>query len=164
MKFSREAKHLLSSPWRARRAFPHSTLLAIERAIEESERSHGAQIRFAVEGSLHGKRLLHGQSARERGLELFSILRMWDTELRNGVLIYVLLADHAVEIIADRGAHVKIGDSAWQDVCREMQTAFSRGEYRQGAVQGIRAISHHLGRHFPARKRDNELPDRPVVL
>jgi uncharacterized membrane protein len=164
VKFSREARHLLSSPWRARQAFPRSTLLAIERAIEESERSHGAQIRFAVEGSLHGRRLLHGQSARERGLELFSILRMWDTELRNGVLIYVLLADHAVEIIADRGAHAKIGDSPWQNVCREMQTAFSRGEYRKGAVEGIGAISQHLGKHFPARKRDNELPDRPVVL
>ena len=164
MNFSREAKHLLSSPWRARLAFPRSTLLAIERAIEESERSHGGQIRFAVEGSLHGKRLLHGQSARERGLEVFSILRMWDTELRNGVLIYVLLADHAVEIIADRGAHVKIGDSPWQEVCREMQTAFSRGEYRKGTVEGIGAISQHLGKHFPARKRDNELPDRPVVL
>jgi uncharacterized membrane protein len=164
MNFSREARHLLSFPWRARRAFPRSTLLAIERAIEESERSHGAQIRFAVEGSLHGKRLLHRQSARERGLELFSVLRMWDTELRNGVLIYVLLADQAVEIIADRGAHAKIGSPPWQEVCREMQTAFSRGDYRKGAVEGVHAISQHLGRHFPARKRDNELPDRPVVL
>jgi hypothetical protein len=160
----RTAKHLLTTPWRVRQAFPRPTLRAIERAIEESERSHDAEIRFVVEGSRHGARLLHGQSARERALELFSLLRMWDTEHRHGVLIYLLLADRAVEIIADRGAHAKIGAAPWQDVCREMQTAFSRGEYRTGAVEGIHALSRHLGKHFPARKRDNELPDRPVVL
>lgn len=160
----RVAKHLLTTPWRARRAFPGSALRAIECAIEESERAHDAEIRFVVEGALHGARLLRGQSARERALELFSHLRMWDTAHRNGVLIYVLLADRALEIIADRGAHMKIGGEPWQEISRQMQTAFSQGEYQKGAVDGIRAISRHLGNHFPARKKDNELPDSPVVL
>lgn len=144
--------------------FRRATLQAIERAIKESERSHGAEIRFVVEGSLHGARLLHGQSARERALELFSILRMWDTEHRNGVLIYLLLADRAVEIVADRGAQAKIGGVTWQEICREMQAAFSRGDYQKGAVEGIQALSRHLEKHFPAKHGGNELPDRPVVL
>jgi len=164
MNYQRAARHLLTTPWEVRRAFPSSTLQAIELAIAESERSHGAEIRFAVEGALHGTRLLRGQSARERALELFSHLRMWDTEHRNGVLIYLLLADHALEIVADRGAHVRIGTEAWEEACRQMQAAFAQGEYHRGAVDGIRAVSLHLGKHFPARKKDNELPDRPVVL
>jgi len=164
MNIPRMSRHLLTTPWRVRRAFPPSALRAIRRAIEEGERAHDAEIRFVVEGALHGARLLHGQSARERALELFSHLRMWDTEHRNGVLIYLLLADHALEIIADRGAHVKIGAEPWQEICRHMQAAFSHGEYQKGAVEGIRAVSRHLGSHYPARKKDNELPDGPVVL
>jgi len=164
LKLQRTARHLLTAPWSVRQVFPRSTLQAIEQAIKESERSHGAEIRFVVEGSLHGGRLLHGQSARERALELFSILRMWDTEHRNGVLIYLLLADRAVEIVADRGAQAKIGAVPWQEVCREMQAAFSRGDYQTGAVEGIRAVSRHLEKHFPVRGGGNELPDRPVVL
>lgn len=166
MNYRRTTRHLLATPWRVRRSFPPSTLQAIEHAIKESERTHDAEIRFVVEGALHGARLLQGESARERALEVFSQLRMWDTEHRNGVMIYLLLADHAIEIIADRGAHVKIGAEPWQEICREMQAAFSRGEYQKGAVEGIRAVSRHLEKHFPARKKDkgNELPDSPVVL
>lgn len=160
----RIARHLLSSPWRVRRAFPPATLQAIERAIAESERSHDAEIRFAIEGALHAVRLLRGQSPRDRALELFSLLRMWDTERRNGVLVYVLLADRSVEIIADRGAHARIDSTTWQEVCREMQAAFARGRFRDGAVNGIRAISRHLAQHFPGRCEANELPDRPLVL
>lgn len=164
MNLRRTARHLLTTPWRVRRAFPRSTLRAIEHTIEESERSHDAEIRFVVEGALHGARLLQGQSARERALELFSHLRMWDTEHRNGVLVYLLLADRALEIVADRGAHLKIGAEPWQEICRQMQAALAQGEYQKGAVEGIRAISRHLGKHFPARKKDNERPDAPVVL
>lgn len=154
----RFVRHLLTSPWRVRRAFPRSTLDAIERTCAECGRSHNAELRFAVEGALHGRRLLHGQSPRERAIELFSAFRMWDTEHRNGVLIYILLADRSVEIIADRGAHVRIDSEAWHEVCREMQAAFARGDYENGAVNGIRAVSRHLARHFPGRSGANEVP------
>jgi uncharacterized membrane protein len=162
----RIARHLITTPWRARRAFPRAALQAIERAIEEGERSHAAEIRFAIEGALHGPRLLRGQSPRERALEVFSHLRMWDTEHRNGVLIYVLLADRAVEIIADRGAHARIESQAWNAICRLMEEAFRAGRYLEGAVNGIAAVSRLMAEHFPAgRGRGaDELPNRPVVL
>lgn len=152
------------SPWRVRRAFPRAALLAIERAIEQSESAHDAELRFAVEGALGGARLLRGQSAAARALELFSMLRMWDTERRNGVLIYVLLADRAIEVVADRGARAAIDAAAWESVCRDMQAAFAAGRYGDGAVQGIRELSRHLGAHFPARAAGGELSNRPIVL
>jgi uncharacterized membrane protein len=153
------------TPWRLRRAFSRTTLAAIEQAVRASESVHGGQIRFAVEGALHGARLYRGQSPRERALEVFSQLRMWDTEHRNGVLIYVLLADRAVEIIADRGAHVRVGSEDWQSICRSMEDRFRAGEYRAGAVAGIEAVARHLARHFPAAHAERrEIPERPAVL
>lgn len=153
------------TPWRLRRAFPHSTLERIKEAIRASEAVHGGQIRFAVEGALHGTKLLRGQTPRERALEVFAQLRMWDTEHRNGVLIYVLLADRAVEIIADRGAHARIGAEEWQGICHRMRDHFRAGEYETGAVSGIQAVARHLAKHFPAAPAGpRELPETPVVL
>jgi len=165
MDLGRCLRHLLMTPWRVRRAFPRAALEAIERAVKASESLHSGQIRFAVEGALHGARLFHGQSPRERALEVFSLLRMWDTEHRNGVLIYLLLADRAVEIVADRGAHVRVGTDEWRGVCRTMEGYFRKGEYARGAVSGIEAVAHHLARHFPAPPgAARELPEKPVVL
>lgn len=165
MNMQRLLRHLLMTPWRLRRAFPLSTLDAIEHAIRSSEPKHAGQIRFAVEGALHSKRLIQGQSPRERALEVFSQLRMWDTEHRNGVLIYVLLADRAVEVIADRGAHGKIGAHEWEGVCRMIQAEFGRGRYEAGAISGIEAVARHLAKHFVASATEaRELPERPAVL
>lgn len=153
------------TPWQLRRMFPRSTLEAIENAIRASESIHGGQIRFAVEGALHGARLYRGQSPHERALEVFSQLRVWDTEHRNGVLIYVLLADRAVEIIADRGAHSRVGSDNWQSICQEMNDHFRAGDYEGGAVSGIGAVARHLAKHFPAAGEGRrELPERPAVL
>jgi uncharacterized membrane protein len=160
----RIGRHLATSPWRVRRAFPRAALLAIERAIGQGELAHDAEIRFAVEGALGGARLLRGQSAAERALELFSLLRMWDTERRNGVLIYVLLADRAIEVVADRGARAAIDAATWEGICRGMQAAFAAGRYGDGAVQGIHELSRHLGVHFPARAGGGELSNQPIVL
>jgi uncharacterized membrane protein len=158
-------KHLLMAPWRVRLAFPRATLDAIHQEVRASEALHVAEIRFAVEGALHGARLLRGQTARERALEVFSMLRMWDTEHRNGVLIYLLLADRAVEIVADRGAHIKVGSEEWQGVCRNMETAFRDGRFEAGAIGGIQDVTRYLAEHFPARAGGaNELPDSPVLL
>ena len=158
-------RHLATTPWRVRRTFARSTLAAIEQAIKASRASHVAEIRFAVEGALHGARLYRGQSPRERALELFSALRMWDTDHRNGVLIYVLLADRAVEIIADRGAHVRVGTDEWRAICGRMEAAFRQGKFEAGAIEGIQDVTRHLAAHFPAQAGGaDELPSAPVVL
>ena len=151
--------------WRVRRAFPHDTLAAIGNAIRASETAHVGEIRFAVEGALHSMALLRGQSARERAIEVFSHLHIWDTEHNNGILIYLLLADRAVEIVADRGVHSKVGGHEWETICRKMEAAFRQGKYREGVVSGIEAVAQHLAKHFPGRgPKRNGLPDEPVVL
>jgi uncharacterized membrane protein len=147
------------------RAFPAHTLAAIDRAIKESEASHRGEIRFAVEGALHVEPLLRGQTARERAIDVFSRLRIWDTEHNNGVLIYLLLADRDVEIVADRGIHRKVGEREWEGICRKMEAAFRQGEYESGVIDGIREVTRHLAEHFPPIGGDrDELPDKPVVL
>lgn len=165
MQIQRMVSHLLCTDWQVRRAFSPACLQALEEAIRASEQLHGGEIRFAVEGGLDGARLLKGQSPRERALEVFSQLRVWDTEGNNGVLIYVLLADHAVEIVADRGIHAKAGDGAWQAICQAMQTEFSRSAFQSGSLAGISAVAALIGMHFrPKGERPNELPDAPVLL
>ena len=119
---------------------------------------------FVVEAGLETPALLRGQTARERALEVFSRLGVWDTEHNNGVLIYVLMADRAVEILADRGIHVLAGEEVWKEICREMKAAFRSGNHADGAVAGIRAVGRHLETHFgSATARTNELPDKPIV-
>ena len=165
MNIKRVTKHLLLTHWQVNRAFPRKTLLAIERAIKASETAHVGQIRFAVEGALHSEPLFKGQSARDRALEVFSQLRVWDTEHNNGLLIYLLLADRAVEIVADRGIHSKVGSREWENVCRTMEMAFKQADYEGGVVRGIQAVTQHLMQHFPASDAgQNELPDKPVIL
>jgi uncharacterized membrane protein len=165
MNFGRTARHLLMLPGAVSRAFPASAVAAIEEAITRCEREHSGEIRFAVEPALDTSALLAGQSARERAIEVFSFLRVWDTEERNGVLIYLLLADRDIEIVADRGVNAKVGSSDWEAICREMEASLRSGEYGAGVVRGIEAVSRLLARHFPRRAADrNELPDRPVAL
>jgi hypothetical protein len=161
----RIVQHLFLMDWHMHRAFSQKSLDAIERAIHASEQLHGGEIRFAIEGALGGLGLLKGQSSRERAVEVFSQLRVWDTEGNNGVLIYVLLADQAVEIVADRGIHAKAGDASWRTICQNMQSAFSMLQFEKGALQGIEAIASVMAHHFPSRQTFvNELSDAPVIL
>ena len=165
MNFKRIVKHLMTTHGQVRRAFPPSTLLAIEQAIKTGEAAHVGEIRFAVEGALDGLPLFKGQSPRERAIEVFSQQRVWDTEHNNGLLIYLLLADRAVEIVADRGIHAKVSSQEWSNVCRQMETAFRQENYEAGVVRGIQAVTQHLVAHFPAgRNIGNELPDTAVTL
>ncbi|MEK6211993.1 MAG: TPM domain-containing protein [Pseudomonadota bacterium] len=165
MNIKRILRHLLLTHWQVNRAFPSDTLVAIDRAIKASEAAHAGEICFAVEGALDGTPLFKGQSARERAIEVFSQLRIWDTEHDNGVLIYLLLADRDVEIVADRGIHAKVGLEEWEKICRTMETAFKQANYEGGVVSGIQAVTQHLMKHFPASGAgQNELPDKPVVL
>lgn len=169
MNIKRIAKHLLMTPWQVKRTFPRPSLIAIEQAIKASEATHIGEIRFVVEGALDGAPLFKGQSARERAIDVFSQLRIWDTEHNNGVLIYLLLADRDVEIVADRGIDAKVGseewEKKWEAICRSMETAFKQADYEGGVVRGIHAVAQHLMKHFPASAAgQNELPDQPVVL
>lgn len=165
MNIKRIAQHLLMTNWQVNRIFPRQTLITIEQAIKASETTHVGEIRFVVEGALDGMPLFKGQSARERAIEVFAQLRVWDTEHNNGVLIYLLLADRAVEIVADRGLHAKVGAPAWEKICRQMETAFQQANYAGGVISGVQAVTQHLMAHFPAYgDGQNELPDQPVVL
>ena len=165
MNIKRIVKHLLMTHWQVSRVFPRNSLSAIEQAIKASETSHTGEIRFAIEGALDTKPLLQGQTARERAIEVFSQQRLWDTENNNGVLIYLLLADRDVEIVADRQVHAKVGSHEWESICRAMETAFRKADFQRGVIDGIRAVTRHLMEHFPASgSNPNELPDRPVLV
>ena len=165
MNIQRIARHLLVTDGQVGRAFPRSTLNKIGAAIKASETAHVGEIRFAVEGGLDGAPLFKGQSARQRAIDLFSQLRVWDTQHNTGVLIYLLLADRAVEIVADRGIHAKVDAQAWSKVCRDMEAAFKQSNFEGGVVAGVQAVTHHLQQHFPSESHDrNELPDKPVLL
>lgn len=158
-------KHLFLDDFTVRRAFPRAALEAIGRTIATQELRHRGELRFVVEGGLPIHVFLSGRSARDRAIEVFSRLRIWDTEDNAGVLIYLLLADRRVEIVADRGIHAKVGTAAWDAICGEMQRAFAGGRFEAGAVLGIEAISDLLAEHFPPDGANpNELPDQVVVL
>jgi uncharacterized membrane protein len=165
MSIKRIGKHLLQHRWRVRRIFPPQALAEIERAIKAGEQTHSGQVRFAVEGALDGKPLFKNQPARERALDIFSQLRIWDTAHNNGVLIYLLLADRQVEIVADRGIDAKVGAAGWERICTAMQADFKAGNFTGGVVKGIAAVSQQLAAHFPKHGAGpNELSDKPVVI
>jgi uncharacterized membrane protein len=150
----------------AKRSFPAATLDAIQHAIAASEHRHHGEIVFAVESRLSSRAVLRGNSARQRAHEVFARLRVWDTEHNTGVLVYLLLADHAIEIVTDRGVAREIPEAEWAPICALMQDYFRRGDYEHGAIEGVSAIGELLARHFPAtgERNPDELPDRPVLL
>jgi uncharacterized membrane protein len=165
MGIKRIGRHLLEHRWRARRVFPAKVLTGIEQAIKRGETTHSGQVRFVVEGALDGAPLFRDQPARERALDIFSQLRIWDTAHNNGVLIYLLLADRKVEIVADRGIDAKVGAAGWGKICADMETEFKAGSFEAGVIGGIEAVSRQLAAHFPKHGAGrNELPDAPVVI
>jgi uncharacterized membrane protein len=134
-----------------------------------AERAHAGEIRFAVETALPPRRIIGEVSPRARALEVFSELRVWDTEHNNGVLIYVLVADRSVEIVADRGLSPRVTSAEWEGVCRMMEEHFRAGRIKAGAIAGIDAAGGLLARHYPAAIPNqgtgrNELPDQPTLL
>ena len=165
MSIKRIGKHLIEHHWRARRIFTRSVLARIEQAIKAGEATHAGQVRFVVEGALDGAPLFRDQSARARALDVFAHLRIWDTEHNNGVLIYLLLADRNVEIIADRDIDAKVGAAGWEKICHDMEADFAQGRFQSGAVKGIEAVSRELAKYFPPNgPHPNELPDKPIVI
>jgi len=161
--FSRALRHLVATDFGLHRAFDRETLAAIEATIRATERTHGGEIRFAIEGNLGAPDLWRGVTPRERALHVFSILNVWDTEANNGVLVYILWADHDVEIVADRGFNGRVTAQEWMEICQRMKALFAEHQPKEASLEGIRAVGALIGRHFPSVDR-NEQPDRPVIL
>ena len=165
MKLARILRHLIAPHWLARRAFPQASLTAIGAAVANSEQHHGGELRFVVEAGLPFTDLWRGVSPRSRAAEIFSRLRVWDTEHNSGVLIYLQLVDRRVEIVADRGIAAKVAQEEWDAICRAMEAAFKSGAYRRGALDAIDSVGRLLAIHDPAPPdKANELCDRPVIL
>lgn len=155
--FARSARHL----------FPEDSLQRIADAISTGELRHRGEIMFAVESELPAGMILRGVQARQRAEAAFARLRTWDTEANNGVLIYLLLADHRLEIVADRGLNDRVSAEQWRGVCLLMEERLRAGEPEQAVIRGIVAVSDLLAGHFPRIDRDadrDELPNRPLIL
>jgi uncharacterized membrane protein len=165
MSLTRFCRHVFATRAGTRRLFTPAALAEIETAIKDVESRHSGEIRFVVETALDINELLGGLAPRARALQVFSHTRVWDTEANNGVLIYVLLADHDVEILADRGIASRVPPEEWETICREIESHYRAGRFAQGSVAGIRRVGQLLARHFPGHDGDaNELPDQPVLL
>lgn len=164
-RFGRVLRHWRSTKSDAQRAFPESTLAAAAQAITAGEQTHRGELRFIVEKSLPTDEVWDGVTNRQRALALFADYGVWDTEDNCGVLIYVNLAEHKVDIVADRGIDRKIGAATWQAVCSTMTEGFKRGNYHDATLAAIEQVNTLLRTHFPAKgARPNELPDSPIML
>jgi uncharacterized membrane protein len=166
MKVGRVIRHLFATHWGTHRRFTPAVLAAIEASVSQVETQHAGEIRFVIETALHPALLWHDLAPRQRALQLFSQLRVWDTAQNNGVLIYVLLADRDVEILADRGLAARVPQAEWDEVCREMERHFRSGDFGRASVAGVQHVGRLLARHFPSAggAGANELPNQPVLL
>jgi uncharacterized membrane protein len=165
MEMRRFWRHVAMSPARAARCFPAATLDAIQRDIATLEKRHSGEVCFVVEAELTSGQLWRGLASRDRAREVFATQGVWNTEENNGVLIYVLLAERRVEIVADRGIDAKVEAAEWRAICDDMDRHFHEDRFEEGALAGVRAASALLERHFPAGGVErNELGDRPIVM
>ncbi len=164
-RFTRLLRHLATGA--EARLFPDGSLQRIADAVAEGEARHRGEICFAVEPALPVRQVLRGVQARDRAHEVFAQLRVWDTRANNGVLVYLLLADHRIEIVADRGLAGLVSEAQWRGACLLMEERLRAGEPEAAIVRGVAAISDLLALHFPREPGDadeNELPDLPRRL
>lgn len=163
--FKRLCRHLFILPSAVNQYFSKDEMRRIEAAITASEAMHLGEIRFAVESNLPFLDVFAKKPAKKRAIEVFSQLGVWDTEQNNGVLIYLLLADHDFEILADRGIHQHVGNQAWARISQEMEALFRQGRFEAGVLHGIAKISEHLVQHYPAISHNhNELSNAPIII
>lgn len=161
---SRLVRHLTAPPVAAR--YPAAALERIASAVAQGESRHRGEICFAVESALPLRAVLAGHDVRARAHVVFAELRVWDTAANNGVLVYLLLADRRIEIVADRGLEALVSPEQWRGVCTLMEERLRADDAEAAAQAGITAISQLLAAHFPRTPSDsdtNELPDKPHV-
>jgi len=166
-RFVRLWRHRWVDEAEVRRVLPADALERIGRRVTASERRHTGEVRICIEAGLPLSYLWRGASARERAVTLFGKLRVWDTEHNNGVLIYLLLAEHAIEIVADRGINARVSAEQWAAMAARMGAAFRERHFEDGLTQALEEVSALLVEHFPLAEGDadtNELPDAPVVI
>lgn len=166
-RLSRMLKHRWLDESDVRRVLPAAALERLQERVATSERLHSGEIRICVEAGLPLSYLWRQASARDRALAMFGKLRVWDTEQNNGVLIYLLLAEHRIEIVADRGLNQYIDAGLWAQIARDMSAAFKSGHFEQGLNQAVDTVSDLLHRHFPVApgaSNPNELADAPVIV
>jgi len=165
MQPARVLRHLFATHWGTRRRFTRGVLGRIEKTLRQIEGQHAGELRFAIETAFDLPELWYGLTPRQRALQVFGQLGVWDTEANNGVLIYVLMADHDVEIIADRAISARVSQAEWDAVCRDMENHFRAGRFAEGSETGITAVGRLLGKHFPGRGGDrDEQPNQAVLL
>ena len=165
-RWTRLLKHRLLDEGDAERVLGAGALERITQRVSASERRHSGEIRVCVEAGLPFSYLRRHASARERAVALFGKLRVWDTAANNGVLIYLLLAERAIEIVADRGLLPHVDAATWERIMATMQAAFQEGRFAAGIEQAIDAVDALLVQHFPLAEgaiNPNELPDAPVL-
>ena len=164
-RLKRLARHLVIWPSIVKQYFPKESMQRIENAIAASEKTHFGEICFVVESNLHMFDIVRNISAKKRAIEIFSKFQVWDTAQNSGVLIYLLLADHDFEILADRGIHHHVGNEGWEQISREIEKHFKHGDFELGVLHGIAKITEHLDRHFPSESENsNELTNAPIVM
>ena len=162
---ARLLKHRLFDEDDARRLLGKDALARVEARVAESEKRHSGEIRVVVEAGLPLSYLRRHATPRDRAVKLFGKLAVWDTERNNGVLIYLLIAERAIEIVADRGLNRVVSPAEWADIAASMQSAFQAGDFEAGLLRAVDAVDALLVRHFAARPGDvdvNELPDAPL--
>jgi uncharacterized membrane protein len=165
-RYARILRHLWLDESDTRKAIPPELVERLARRVAASERRHSGEVRVCVEAGLPLSYLWRGATPRERALAVFGKLRVWDTERNNGVLIYLLLAEHAIEIVADRGLASKVPPGEWQAIVDRMGSAFHEGRFEDGLTQALEEVSALLVAHFPAPAGAdglNELPDEPLL-
>lgn len=164
-RFKQFLRHLTTTTGTGRRLFPEATLQAIEQVIEEGERRHRAEVHMVIEPALPLGQVWDGAAMRDRARELFSDYRVWDTEENCGVLVYVNIAEHQVEIVADRGIGRLVSQDEWQRVCDFMTRGFAQGAYHDGVLQALRELNALLEKYVGATESGtNQLSNRPVIL
>jgi uncharacterized membrane protein len=159
-------RHRLLDEGDVRRVLPTDALARVEQRVAASEKRHSGEIRVAVEAGLPLSYLRRGATPRDRAIAMFGKLNVWDTERNNGVLIYLLLAERAIEIVADRGLNRHVAAEEWVRIAESMQSAFRDGDFEGGLLRAVDAVDALLARHFAASSGDgdvNELPDAPIV-
>jgi uncharacterized membrane protein len=163
--FSRLLKHFFTTNATGRRTFPHTTLEAVQKAIAEGEKRHQGEIRLIVEPAMPLPDILNGISSRERARHLFSVYRIWDTEANTGILLYINLADHKVEIVADRMANRALTHEEWKSVCLTLVQGFRQNAFHDSTLAALRQLNDLLAAKLPAQDINrNELSNRPVIL
>ncbi len=163
-RLSRILKHRWLDETDAARALGPDALAHLEARVAASERKQSGEIRLCIEAGLPLSYLWHDATPRQRAVTMFGKLRVWDTEHNNGVLIYLLLAEHAIEIVADRGITRRVPQATWDTLVAGMREDFRSGRFERGLMQAVDAVDGILSRHFPLAAGDanpNELADAP---